>query len=27
VVNDRVETAAEKIKAIINVEKERMLLN
>jgi len=27
VVNDRVESAAEKIKAIINVEKERMLLN
>ena len=27
VVNDRVESAAEKIKAIINVEKERMLIN
>ncbi len=27
VVNDTVESAAEKIKAIINVEKERMLLN
>ena len=27
VVNDRVDSAAEKIKAIINVEKERMLLN
>lgn len=27
VVNDKVESAAEKIKAIINVEKERMLLN
>jgi len=27
VVNDQIESAAEKIKAIINVEKERVLIN